>query len=70
MAGCGVTREAAIHTMLTQAKAGTLDPHLERMLRAAHDGRGRKGDSPYPLYAASKAGAHWKNKGSLPRKLP
>jgi hypothetical protein len=27
MAGCGVTREAAIHTMLTQAKAGTLDPH-------------------------------------------
>ena len=54
MAGCGVTREAAIHTLLTQAKAGALDPHLERMLRAAHDGRGRKGASPYPSVRSIK----------------
>ncbi|BBF85730.1 phage transposase [Aquitalea magnusonii] len=65
MAGCGVTREAAIHTMLTQAKAGTLDPHLERMLRAAHDGRGRKGDSPYPSVRSIKGWRALEKQGQL-----
>lgn len=65
MAGCGVTREAAIHTLLTQAKAGTLDPHLERMLRAAHDGRGRKGDSPYPSVRSIKGWRALEKQGQL-----
>ncbi|WP_374557845.1 DNA-binding protein [Aquitalea pelogenes] len=65
MAGCGVTREAAIHTMLTQAKAGTLDPHLERMLCAAHDGRGRKGDSPYPSVRSIKGWRALEKQGQL-----
>jgi putative transposase len=65
MAGCGVTREAAIHTLLTQAKAGTLDPHLERMLCAAHDGRGRKGDSPYPSVRSIKGWRALEKQGQL-----
>lgn len=44
MAQCHVSREAAMITLLTQAKAGTLDDHLVMMLRAARDERGRKGD--------------------------
>ncbi|KIP18133.1 integrase core domain protein [Burkholderia sp. MSHR3999] len=44
MAQCNVSREAAMTTLLTQAKAGTLDDHLVMMLRAARDERGRKGD--------------------------
>lgn len=44
MAQCHVSREAAMTTLLTQAKAGTLDDHLVMMLRAARDERGRKGD--------------------------
>lgn len=44
MVQCHVSREAAMTTLLTQAKAGTLDDHLVMMLRAARDERGRKGD--------------------------
>lgn len=44
MVQCHVSREAAMTTLLTQAKAGTLDDHLTMMLRAARDERGRKGD--------------------------
>lgn len=44
MAQCHVSREAAMVTLLTQAKIGQLDDHLAMMLRAARDERGRKGD--------------------------
>ncbi|VVE67833.1 MuA-transposase/repressor protein CI, DNA-binding [Pandoraea anapnoica] len=44
MTHCRVSREAAMHTLLTQARLGTLDDYLTAMLRAAKDPRGRKGD--------------------------
>ncbi|MTD33715.1 DNA-binding protein [Paludibacterium denitrificans] len=66
MAGCGVSREAAIHTLLTQAKAGMLDPHLDMMLRAAHDGRGRKGlNGPYPSIRTIKGWRALEKEGHL-----
>lgn len=43
----GVSREAAMTTMLTQAKCGALNEQLEAALRLACDARGKKG-SPYP----------------------
>lgn len=45
MAQCHISREAAMTTLLTQAKLGTLDDHMAMMLRAARDERGRKGDA-------------------------
>ncbi|HZZ06874.1 transposase, partial [Paraburkholderia sp.] len=39
-----VSREAAMTTLLTQAKLSQLDAQLETMLRSARDERGRKGD--------------------------
>lgn len=45
MAQCQISREAAMTTLLTQAKLGTLDDHMAMMLRAARDERGRKGDA-------------------------
>lgn len=44
MAQCHISREAAMTTVLTQAKLGTLDDHMVMMLKAARDERGRKGD--------------------------
>ncbi len=41
---CHISREAAMTTLLTQAKMGTLDDHMVMMLKAARDERGRKGD--------------------------
>lgn len=43
----GVSREAAMTTMLTQAKCGALNEQLEAALRLSCDARGKKG-SPYP----------------------
>lgn len=40
----GISREAAMTTLLTQAKLGQLEEQLETMLRSARDERGRKGD--------------------------
>ena len=47
----GVSREAAMTTMLTQARCGVLNPTLEAALRLARDGRGSKNgvkSDPYP----------------------
>ncbi|PFH20815.1 DNA-binding protein [Burkholderia sp. JKS000303] len=44
MEQCHISREIAMITLLTQAKAGTLDDHMVMMLKAARDERGRKGD--------------------------
>lgn len=44
MEQCHISRETAMITLLTQAKAGTLDDHMVMMLKAARDERGRKGD--------------------------
>lgn len=46
-ADTGCSQEAALTTLLTNARAGRLDALLERMLRLARDARGRKGDG-YP----------------------
>ncbi|PVX80021.1 putative transposase [Paraburkholderia unamae] len=43
-AQCHISREAAMITLLTEAKAGKLDDHMVMMLKAARDERGRKGD--------------------------
>lgn len=43
----GVSREAAMTSILTAAKAGALDEHIEVALRIARDNRGNKGDG-YP----------------------
>ncbi|WP_374342650.1 Mu transposase C-terminal domain-containing protein [Azonexus sp.] len=38
------SQESALHTLLTNARSGNLDPTTERMLRLARDPRGRSGD--------------------------
>lgn len=43
----GCSQEAALTTLLTSARAGRLDAHLDRLLRLARDPRGRAGDG-YP----------------------
>jgi putative transposase len=42
--GARCSQEAAMVTLLTQARAGQIEPVLGRMLRLARDERGRKGD--------------------------
>ncbi|MFN3879833.1 MAG: Mu transposase C-terminal domain-containing protein [Nitrincola lacisaponensis] len=47
----GVSLQAALTTLLTQAETGQLqvhDPVLDRALQMCKDNRGRGGDSPYP----------------------
>lgn len=61
---CHVSREAAMTTLLTQAKAGTLDDHLIMMLRAARDERGRKGDG-FPSIRTLKRYLGLSKSGSL-----
>ncbi|MDT3668972.1 MAG: Mu transposase C-terminal domain-containing protein [Aromatoleum sp.] len=46
-ADAGCSQETALTTLLTNARAGRLDEHLDRMLRLARDPRGRAGDG-YP----------------------
>lgn len=43
----GCSQEAALTTLLTSARAGRLEPHIDRLLRLARDPRGRAGDG-YP----------------------
>lgn len=43
----GCSQEAALTTLLTNARAGRLEAHLDRLLRLARDPRGRAGDG-YP----------------------
>lgn len=69
MAQCRVSRDAAMTTMLTQAKAGTLDDHLIMMLRAARDPRGRKGDG-FPSIRTLKRYLGQAKVGALAPKVP
>ncbi len=69
MAQCHVSREAAMTTLLTQAKAGTLDDHLVMMLRAARDQRGRKGDG-FPSIRTLKRYLGQAKSGTLAPKVP
>ncbi|HHV7522958.1 TPA: DNA-binding protein [Burkholderia orbicola] len=69
MTQCGVSREAAMHTLLTQARLGTLDDHMMAMLRAAKDPRGRKGDE-FPCIRSLKRYLGLSKKGSLAPKRP
>lgn len=51
MASAGVSKEAAINLILTQAKLGTLadsNPVLDKALRDAVDSRGKTSDKAYP----------------------
>ncbi|WP_218921325.1 DNA-binding protein [Burkholderia sp. RF4-BP95] len=69
MTQCRVSREAAMHTLLTQARLGTLDDHMTAMLRAAKDPRGRKGDE-FPTIRSLKRYLGLAKKGSLAPKVP
>ena len=51
-----VSREAAMSSILTQAKAGTLEPQLEVALRLGRDNRGGKGD----LYPSIRTIKGWR----------
>lgn len=46
-ADTGCSQEAALTTLLTNARAGRLEGHLDKMLLMSRDARGRKGDG-YP----------------------
>lgn len=69
MVQCHVSREAAMTTLLTQAKAGMLDDHLVMMLRAARDERGRKGDG-FPSIRTLKRYLGLAKVGALAPKVP
>ncbi|AOJ69256.1 DNA-binding protein [Burkholderia savannae] len=69
MTQCRVSREAAMHTLLTQARLGTLDDHMTAMLRAAKDPRGRKGDE-FPSIRSLKRYLGLSKQGSLAPKIP
>lgn len=62
----GASQEAALTTLLTGARAGELDPHLDKMLRMARDPRGRAGDG-YPSVRTLK---RWLAARDLAPKLP
>ncbi|MEX3630540.1 MAG: DNA-binding protein [Burkholderia sp.] len=69
MTQCRVSREAAMHTLLTQGRLGTLDDHMTVMLRAAKDTRGRKGDE-FPSIRTLKRYLGLAKQGSLAPKIP
>lgn len=52
----GVSREAAMTSILTAAKAGALEPQMEMALRIARDNRGGKGD----LYPSRRTIMGWR----------
>jgi len=62
-AEAGCSQEAAITTILTQARAGTLPAGTLAMLRAAKDGRGRKGQDDLPSPRSIKRFIAEKSKG-------
>ena len=57
----GCTQDAAMTTILTNARAGRLEPHLDRTLRMSLDPRGRSGDG-YPSMRTLK---RWLAAGDL-----
>jgi putative transposase len=64
----GISREAAMVTLLTQAKTGQLDQHLETVLRSARDERGRKGDG-FPSVRTLKRWLAQEKAGDLAPKI-
>ncbi|CAB3764222.1 Mu transposase C-terminal domain-containing protein [Paraburkholderia humisilvae] len=64
----GISREAAMITLLTQAKLGQLDAQLEPMLRSARDERGRKGDG-FPSVRTLKRWLAQEKSGDLAPKI-
>ena len=62
----GASQAAAITTLLTGARAGALDPSIDKMLRLARDPRGRAGDG-YPSQRTLK---RWLTAQDLTPKLP
>jgi putative transposase len=60
---CG--QEAAMHTLLSNARTGRLDPITTQMLRAARDPRGRAGDG-FPAIRSLK---RWLSAGDLAPKV-
>ncbi len=68
----GVTKEAAMTTLLTQAQTGALvdtSPVLDKALRMAKDARGRKG-SDYPSVRTLKRWLSPNNKTLTPKRTP
>lgn len=69
-ADAAVSQEVAMVTLLTNARAGRLDPHLDKLLRDARDKRGRKGRDDYPSTRAFKDWLKRNKKGDLAPKSP
>lgn len=65
-ADTGCSQEAALTTLLTSARAGRIDAHLDRMLQLARDNRGRKGDG-YPSIRTLK---RWLAASDLAPRVP
>ncbi len=65
-ADTGCSQEAALTTLLTSARAGRLDAHLDRMLRLARDNRGRKGDG----YPSARTLKRWLGASNLAPRVP
>ena len=59
------SREAALTTLLTSARAGKLDDYTDKILRQARDSRGRAGDG-YPSIRTLK---RWLSAGDLTPKI-
>lgn len=59
------SQEAALTTLLTSARAGKLDAHLDKLLRLARDPRGRAGDG----YPSPRTLKRWLAAGDLTPKV-
>lgn len=66
----GASQEAAITTLLTSARAGQCDPHVDKMLRLARDKRGRKNEQSGDGYPSSRTLKRWLSAKDLTPKLP
>lgn len=69
MAGCGLTKERAIHHLLAGAATGSADPLICAMLRKAEDKRGRKSGGDLPSVRTIKRWFAQRGEGQLAPKV-
>lgn len=69
MAGCGLSKERAMHHLLASVAAGTADPLVCAMLRKAEDKRGRKSGGDLPSVRTIKRWFAQRGDGQLAPKV-
>lgn len=69
MAGCGLSKERAMHHLLASVAAGTADPLVCAMLRKAEDKRGRKSGGDLPAVRTIKRWFAQRGDGQLAPKV-